>query len=567
MSIMDKPQTISIAIARGYHGLRTRLRTALTLLTGFSAFLPKHITIAPRDLNTADPLMAEEFYRGRYVLGGVLVETYGKSPFVIVDAPLSWKEKLHCFGWVRHLAAKEDNLSASHARSLISEWMEQGTGIDSDFTWRSDMTARRLINWLCHSDTILYNADHEFHMQFRRSLAAHVRYLKRHAPVISDSHTRALSYIALSYASVCHENQQHSLGFARERLGVELERQIFPDGGHASRNPSVIVDYLALLLPLRQACHAVGVSVPVGISSAIERMLPALRFFRMGDGSLARFNGSNALTNSIAPILLRYDETSGQPLLDASNSGYQRMIGGESTVVVDVGNPPRGELSVDAHAGCLSFEFSSGAECIVVNCGVLSVVKPGSSRFWRATAAHSTIVLCETSCCRFENNGGDGSKLTGQVLSAGMKTECERSDTEHGSAIVAAHTGYAREFGVRVVRSLTLEEAGRVLKGDDLLTAPDGTGLRYSTRDQTAIHFHLHPDVRVARDPEDDYACIIETRSRQRWRFACEEVIPEIEESIFFATSSGSPRGCFQIVLRYEASNAPGVNWMFKRVS
>lgn len=564
---MDKPQTLSIAVARSYRNFRSLLRSGMTSLTGFSAFLPKQIIIAPRDLNTADPLMAEEFYRGRYVLGGSLIETQGTSPFKIDDAEIAWKEALHRFGWLRHLSAKEDALSASHARSAITDWIETGSVENREIAWRYDIAAMRLIAWLCHSDMILNNVDHEFHVRFRRSLAAHVRFLKRHGPAIPESYSRALAYIALSYASVCHDNQQQALAFAREKLARELDAQILPDGGHVSRNPSVIVDFLSLLLPFRQACSVVGVETPAGVSSAIERMLPALRFYRLGDGNLARFNGSNQLANNLLVTLLRYDEALGEPVLHASHSGYQRLTRGETIVLMDAGDPPKGELSIEAHAGALSFEFSSGHDCIVVNCGAPPVRQRETISFWRSTAAHSALTLCETSSCRFENSGADGLLLSGQILSSGLKADTSREDGEHGSVVTAAHLGYVREFGVRVERTLTLDQEGERLRGRDLLSAPDKTELRYSTRDAVAVRFHLHPEVKVATSQSDKNECIIETRNKQRWQFSCAEVAPAIEESIFFATSSGARRRSFQIVLHFNASNSSEVNWTFERMS
>ncbi|MEM7289796.1 MAG: heparinase II/III family protein, partial [Pseudomonadota bacterium] len=471
------------------------------------------------------------------------------------------------FGWLRHLSAKEDALSASYARSSITDWIENGTAANKDVAWREAIAAHRLISWLCHSDMILNNADHDFYIQFKRCLATHVRFLKRNAPSISDSYTRMLAYAALSYASVCHDNQQKVLAFARERLARELETQILPDGGHISRNPSVIVDILSWLLPLRQACTVIGIETPDAISRAIERMLPALRFYRLGDGNLVRFNGSSQPANNLLVTLLRYDEALGEPVFNANHSGYQRLVCNDSIAIMDVGNPPKGELSVKAHAGCLSFEFSSGHNSIVVNCGSPANSHGETISYWRSTAAHSTASLCETSSCRFENSGADGMLLRGQILSTGLKAETHREDTKDGTLVMGAHSGYVREFGARVERILTLDEEGDRLRGQDQFTAPDKGQLRYSTRDAVAIRFHLHPDVKVARKPDNENACIIKTRDGENWQFSCAEFIPAIEESIFFATSFSARRRSFQIVLHFNASNSSQVNWVFQKMS
>ncbi|MCP5815729.1 hypothetical protein NL365_27490, partial [Klebsiella pneumoniae] len=78
------------------------------------------------------------------------------------------------------------------------------------------------------------------------------------------------------------------------RLDLELERQILPDGGHVSRNPRVNLDLLLDLLPLRQTYINLGHDVPAKLIPTIDRMYPALRFFRHQDGDLALFNGATS---------------------------------------------------------------------------------------------------------------------------------------------------------------------------------------------------------------------------------------------------------------------------------
>ena len=47
------------------------------------------------------------------------------------------------------------------------------------------------------------------------------------------------------------------------------------------------------------------------------------------------------------------------------HTGFQRLDAGAMTVIIDTGPPPPPSVSHDAHAGCLSFELSSGPSRIV----------------------------------------------------------------------------------------------------------------------------------------------------------------------------------------------------------
>ena len=126
-------------------------------------------------------------------------------------------------------------------------------------------------------------------------------------------------------------------------------------------------------------------------------MLPALRFFRHADGSLAHFNGMGVTVHERVAAILRHDDTAGAPLLHAPHSGYERLSMGGTVVIADTGTPPPVEIADAAHAGCLSFELSSGRQQFIVNAGVDTYGADEFRPLGRATAAHSTACINDTS--------------------------------------------------------------------------------------------------------------------------------------------------------------------------
>ena len=102
--------------------------------------------------------------------------------------------------------------------------------------------------------------------------------------------------------------------------------------------------------------------------------------------------------------ILRHDDTAGAPLLHAPHSGYERLSMGGTTVIADTGLPPPIDVSNAAHAGCLSFEMSSGRQHFIVNCGVDTYGAAEFRPLARATAAHSTATLNDTSSARFNHS-------------------------------------------------------------------------------------------------------------------------------------------------------------------
>ena len=80
---------------------------------------------------------------------------------------------------------------------------------------------------------------------------------------------------------------------------------------------------------------------PKQLSDAIDRAMPMVRFFRLGDGTMARFNGGGATATDSLATVLAYDDTGGAPLRAAPNSGYVRLERGTTLIIADVGGGPR----------------------------------------------------------------------------------------------------------------------------------------------------------------------------------------------------------------------------------
>ena len=554
-----------MSAAAGLRQTGRRLRAGPSFLHGFSGHIPESLVVAPQDLHTTDPTRAEEFYRGSYVLAGKSVEAGGTSPFLLNDVDPEWRRVLHEFHWIRHLSASEDSLANTHARAMVTDWVEHFGRSHDEQVWNVETVSRRLISLLSHSVQILTGAEYEFYRLFMRSLGAHVRFLRRHGSSAPDGMPRLMAQIALNYALVCHSGQRKSLASVKGRLDAELDRQIYSDGGHVSRNPALIIEILALLLPLRQSIIAIGETPSASLLSSIERMFPALRFFRMGDGSIARFNNAGASKYDLIATLLRYDEALGQPSNDASQSGYQRMVKGNAIVLQDTGEPPTGELSATAHAGCLSFEFSDGLECFVVNCGVPESFTQNTKPLWRSTAAHSTAVFNETSSCKFDDGSETSRYLGGQVFLNQLKVASERKDTNSGCHIAAQHRGYYRDFGFCHHRDLMLLDEGKLFQGKERFVDLSGEPVKYATHDDFAIRFHLHPDVELLRDKSSG-GIVLRSRSGAQWQFTCDQCSVDVEESIFFPGVGGSTKAV-QIVLRGLAVKTPEVDWVFRKLT
>ncbi|MBU2149308.1 MAG: heparinase II/III family protein, partial [Alphaproteobacteria bacterium] len=228
----------------------------------------------------------------------------------------------------------------------------------------------------------------------------------------------------------------------------------------------------------------------------------------------------------------------------------------------DTGAPPPIDVSNAAHAGCLSFEMSSGRQHFVVNCGVDTY---GASEFRplaRATAAHSTATLNDTSSARFNHSIRVNDLASPPLIGGPRNVPCRRTDQPGMHGFIASHDGYVAQFGLYHERELSLSEEGSVLAGLDRFLRAGGAPARNNGRDFVAVRFHMHPDVELFHDEED--RLVLTAPHSDRWVMSCAEVTPYVEESIYFA-GLGGPRRSRQIVLSFKASEIQEVHWQFTR--
>jgi uncharacterized heparinase superfamily protein len=519
------------------------------------------LIIAPHDLRTADATRAAEIYAGRFVFAGKIVTCHGRSIFDLEPPSEDWEAALLGFGWLRHLRAADTALTRANARSLVDDWISNQAR-KRPLERRADVRARRVISLLSQAPLVLGDTDGKFYRKYLRGLAREIRYL-RHSTLDNDGVPRLQVLIALCYASLCLANQARNIKSATRRLSDELQRQILPDGGHISRNPGALVELLSDLLPLRQTFAARNIAPPPALLNAIDRMMPMLRFFRHGDGSFALFNGMSTAPSDLVATLLAYDDTRGVPMASMPHTGFQRLDAGNTTLIIDTGPPPPASVSQDAHAGCLSFELSSGPSRIVVNCGMPSTARDNWRVFARSTPAHSTMSYHNASSSQFVEAGAMKKFLRGSPITNGPHTvENYREVTSDGTMLTTAHDGYKSRFGIEHRRILSVAADGNRLDGEDIVAPAPGAKLKGNNTDY-AIRFHLHPSVKASR-LSDARGVMLVLPNRDVWTFEALDDKVDLEDSVFLAGNDG-PRRTAQIVIHQDARQTGSVRWSFAR--
>lgn len=553
---------IGAVAAYGAASLARALKAPYYAAQAMGVRAPERLLVAPPDIRTADPTVADEIYAGYFSFDGKIVQTQGRSPFAIDPPSAAWRRSLAGFSWLRHLRAADRALARANARALAADFLASRASFPGDPAFEPPVVARRTLSFLAQSPILLEGADQDFYEAFMASLGRNVRLLMCALASETAKPDRLLCAIALAEFGVCAEAGHPFQIRATRLLERELSRQILPDGGHAGRNPETLVELLLDLLPLRQAYAARGGRAPERLLVAVDRMIAMLRAMQHGDGSLALFNGAGPVSADRLATILAHEDSPRAPAPDAPHFGYRRMQAADALVIVDAGAPPPPAFSGSAHAGCLSFEYSLGGDRIVVNCGAPPASAEHMRPLARQTAAHSTLVIEDRSSCRIApEGGGPAGWLSGQIVAGPRHVNAERRSTPSGGVLDLTHDGYVREFGLVHRRTLALTHDGTRLVGEDRLVATNVAQSRQARH--FVLRFHMHPNVRLSF-AADGRSIDVASNGGARLLFESTETAT-IEESVFFA-AHGAARKCQQIVLAGRAAPEAYVRWSFTRV-
>jgi uncharacterized heparinase superfamily protein len=526
---------------------RRWLRDARRVMARLPSLRISRVPDAPalpvRDPWPGDPGRGARLLRGELEIGGgvraLRPGAWGEaaaSP--VVDA------MAHGFTWLRDLRALGTDAARLRARALVSEWV--ASPANDPLVHRPDVVGARITAWLGHYDFFAATADDAFRQKLMARLVSDARSLSAALPA-EELDARGLTALkGLIAAAVALPEHAGFLARALRFLPQEITRQVLPDGCHVERSPAAHLAALQDLTEIRALLQAAQATPPAALAGAIDRMAPALRVMRHGDGGLALFNGSKEESSSLIDIALTQAGRGGRGPSSLKDGGFQRLQAGRSVVVVDCGVPPPPGVDRLSHAGTLAMEVSVGRERLIVNCGGY----PAGSGQWRdamrATAAHSTLVIADVNSSEMKPDGL-GRRPT--------VVEVQRQEANGAHWLEASHDGWKRLFGAVHRRRLYVAESGDDVRGEDAVEAANPQPF--------TLRFHLHPDVNASLQ-QDGEAVLLRLRSGSGWRLRADGARMSLEESVYLG--GHEPRRSEQVVLTGYADGPQQVKWAISKV-
>ncbi|GBR57209.1 hypothetical protein AA18889_1054 [Acetobacter senegalensis DSM 18889] len=484
-----------------------RLAYAMRNPLGGFARVPAAPAVALRDLWSGNAAGGEQLVRNQTLFEGTqrpLIEGEWDNP----QWPEAYRRWLQGFTWLQDLRELGAESARIKARTLVAQWMEQ-TPAERPISDPS-ITGARLAAWLGCYEFFAASADDSFRQQLMASLIMEARSIMALMPEEAKGWRALTALKGLLAVAVSLPDYPEFLTRYLRLIDSTISQQILPDGGHITRCPEDLLQCVRELAEMLYILQVARVPLPTSVLDAANRSAPALRAMRHGDGGLALFNGScEQNPQFIEHVLSRASRTrvvaAGLP-----ESGFARLNNGRALLIADAASAAPAGYDGSAHAGMLSFEFSSGRQRLIVNCG--SSIQRGWAEALRYPAAHSVLELADLTPMRFDANGGISQKPQ-------VTRQTSVQDGVH--CLSMTHDGYKPQGGGLYSRKIYLDKDGTVLQGIEKLED-------VSIPVPLCIRFHLHPDVSIEQE-EDGY--LLHT-PEETWFFWSDAHI-EIEESVY----------------------------------
>ncbi len=515
---------------------------------------PDSLTTYCRNPWPGDAARGNALFQGNYDFAGEKIYKPNQPPWFLNRENQAWMAALHGFDWLGDLAAVDAAAARLLAQRMVLGWIDAVRRYEP-VIWSSEVTAARVIAWCRHGEMLTQALEARHRQILLRSLAGQYRYLKWAAGHARAGRPRLLTAVALISAALAlgvpgKELEQAVVAFKRE-----LTKLVGRDGAFAVRAPdlqlNLVRDLVGLLGDLRRARHGLAES----LSETLEGMVTLLQLLRHGDGSLAVFNGSQALPTALVDLTVDRSGASYQAAGSASAGGFQRLAAERTVVLVDAGPAIVGQADPAAGRSALSFELSFGPNRVVVNGARVHPTSAEDAADDEQFPDSSGFIIAGAAAKRASKRRA-GKTVDGRI-------NCRRHEDEANSVwLETVHGGFQDRYGVLHQRRFFLDGDGSNLRGEDvLLRANDG----FVEGQPCRALFHLHPDVQ-ASVLQGGAAIILRLPTGSGWRFRCDGGDLALAEGHYFG-EPGQSRRCQSIIVR-AATKVSGtkLRWVFHRI-
>jgi len=485
------------------------------------SFVPDRIFYNPSTyLSASLTTMSNDFYKITNTAPELLWETSPKDRLKF--------ENLHSFLWLTRIDRKNSKIVT---KDIIKSWINFFFDYDPN-TWKMETTARRIIAWSSNTDITLENSDKNYKEIFFLSLVKQLNFLSKNLNSIFYEPSKIICCAAIILSDIMFKENDHNFKIGIKELEKVIKNYFDETGFPKSRNPEEVFICIKYLILIREWLKESQNPIPDFLNEIIHKCGNCYAMLSCSNKQFPLFNGATEINHKDYDIFLKTLK------YKFANKNHEiadliKIKKKKFEFFIDCGNPPPNNFAKYYQAGSLAFELISKKQKVICNSGYGKYLSPKFTAFSRATAAHSTLYLNNTSSCIFQKNKAINKVYGNSLLQKYKIIYKNYIEDKDFYSIAASHNGYEKKFGYIHKRSIRISKKEDKIFGiDELKKTKNYLGsLTYFVR------FHIYPNTKIVKTKAGN-SVLISLSNGEGWSLYSSTNNLEIEKNIFFGNKN-----------------------------
>ena len=427
-------------------------------------------------------------------------------------------DNLQSFFWLFSLDLKS---SKKETQNIILQWIEKNNRYSSK-NWQIDIIAKRIIAWISNSKLTYEDGGPVYRNKFNNIIKKQVNHLINEIEKDEWVDNKMVGCAAIILAGLSYHDKDGYLDYGLNLLKKIIKLSFDNRGFPKSRDIRQLIFYLKYFVLIREWLKESQNDIPEYIDENIYYLGQAYAFICQNNKKNILFNGNYETNNAeFDHYLKRLGYTFKN--LDNEWGGYTILNNKKISLIMDVGDSPDKKFSHNYQAGSLSFEIITNGKKLICNSGYFQNFKNRMNRISKTTATHSTLVLDDTSSCKFTRDSDSRSRI-----SQGLKIIKKNIIFEKNYwKIASSHDGYLKDYGIIHDREVEFYPEQMKFIGYDKITSKNKMkDLKFE------IRFHLEPSAKVMKT-KDNKSILIDLDG-EGWKFNSADNDINIDNGLYF---------------------------------
>jgi len=459
-------------------------------------------------------------------------------------------KKLHSFFWLFTLDLKSSN---KITQSIIQNWIETNQNYNSK-NWENDTLSKRIIAWISNSKLTYEDSGNDYKKKFNFIVKKQINHLINEINRSELVDDKMIGCSAIILTGLCYKDEKflnYGINLLKKIINFSFNNQGFPK----SRSLRQLVFYLKYFVLIRELLKESQNDIPEYLDEIIYHLGQAYNFTWQTTKINFLFNGNHEADHYDFD---KYLQLHGYKFKNQTDEvgGYAILKNKNISIAMDLGGPPEKKFSNNYQSGVLSFEIAYEGKKLISNSGYFQNFKHQLHNISKSTAAHSTLILDNTSISHFkkESSGNTVIEKNFKIISKNIIFE------KNFWNLKGSHDGYQKKYGIIHEREIKFfPETSNFIGEDRLIKKKNFKSKNFE------IRFHLAPEAKVTKT-QDGKAILIELEN-SGWRFSSNNHLIDIETGLYFGKKNSFTENKNIFISSVTQNEDQIVKWKIDKIS